>query len=82
MVDIEDVEEEYRPVRFSWSHFEFFGLMWLSHHQEYKRLDSECNIVAITPAKNSSKAGFDLAKAWYGIQARLSAYRCPPAMLI
>ncbi|KAG4909616.1 hypothetical protein JHK87_055732 [Glycine soja] len=28
--------------------------MWLSHHQEYKRLDSECNKVAIAPAKNNN----------------------------
>ena len=34
-------------VRFSWSHFEFFGLLWLSHHQEYKRLHSDCDKVSM-----------------------------------
>lgn len=44
------------PVRFSLSHFEFFGLMWLSHHQEYMRLDSAFDKLAITAAKNTTKS--------------------------
>lgn len=39
------------PVRFSWSHFEFLGLIWLSHHQEYLRFESAWDSVAMIPAK-------------------------------
>ena len=45
----------------SWSLVEISGRSYQSF-QEYKRLDSECNKVAIAPAKNSSKAGLDLQK--------------------
>lgn len=37
----EESERNILPARFSRSHLEFLGLMWLSHHQEYLRLDSE-----------------------------------------
>jgi hypothetical protein len=39
------------PVRFSWSHFEFLGLIWLSHHQEYLRFESAWDKAAMTPTK-------------------------------
>lgn len=39
------------PVRFSWSHFEFLGLMWLSHHHEYILLEFAWDKVAIAPEK-------------------------------
>lgn len=35
------------PARFSSSHLEFLGLIWLFHHHEYKRLDPECENVAM-----------------------------------
>jgi hypothetical protein len=35
-------------------HFEFFGLIWLSHHQEYLRFESAFDSVAMTPAKKTT----------------------------
>jgi hypothetical protein len=37
------------PERFSFSHFEFFGQTWLSHHHEYLRLILVGDVVAILP---------------------------------
>lgn len=48
----EDRNPKLVPVRFSWSHFEFLGLMWLSHHQEYLRLESACATAAMTQSSN------------------------------
>lgn len=50
----------YLPVMFSWSHFEFFGVLWLSHHHEYLRLDSEWDNVVITPAQSTNATRFKL----------------------
>ena len=37
----------YLPSRFSASHLEFFGLMWLSHHHECDFLDSVLFILLV-----------------------------------
>lgn len=39
--------------------------MWLSHHQEYMRLDSWCSKAAMTPANKKIATGLDVGKAGF-----------------
>lgn len=52
-MQIKPVTKKVIPEKFSWSHFEFLGPMWLSHHQ-YLRFESAFDSVAMTPAKKTT----------------------------